>query len=124
MSEKQFVSIIARMVISVVLLICAAGIATADGQVDLLNLELKGGRLVGDSDTFRFTEGREIRILWTSDEAVELHLHGYDLSVVSAPGAPGEMSFTGSVTGRFPVTSHGAVDDGHQTLIYIEIHPR
>lgn len=101
-----------------------AGVPAGAGQTAALRLELQNGELVGESDTFRFTESEVISILWTSDRAVELHLHGYDVTVQAGPDAPGEMRFTGSVTGRFPVTSHSAGSGEHRTLIYIEIHPR
>lgn len=110
------------MVLLAIVSVMPAGAARAATA----SLTLEGGELVGDSDTFRFTEGDEIIILWTSDESVELHLHGYDLTVPVARGEPGEMRFTGSITGRFPVTSHGSTDSGpggHRALIYIEIYP-
>lgn len=124
--SRKIGTVAATVVIFMVLLALAAGIAGAAEPAATLRLELESRTLVGDSDTFRFREGEEISILWISDEAVELHLHGYDLTVPAAPGAPGEMRFTGSSTGRFPVTSHGSAggESGeHHTLIYIEIYP-
>lgn len=124
--SRKIGTVSATVVMFVVLLALAAGIAGGAEPAATLRLELESRELVGGSDTFRFKEGEEISILWTSDEAVELHLHGYDLTVLASPGAPGEMRFTGSATGRFPVTSHGSADGGsseHRTLIYIEIYP-
>lgn len=92
-------------------------------QAPTLELELRNGELAGDQDTFRFKAGNEFHIRWISDRTVDLHLHGYDVTTHAGPGEPGEMRFTGSVTGRFPVTSHGA-DGEHRTLIYVEIHPQ
>lgn len=112
--------------ICLVLLALAAGNTAGAGQGTTLTLELESGKLVGDSDTLRIREGEELSILWTSDEAVELHLHGYDLTTRAAPGVPGEMRFTASATGRFPVTSHGSTggeSGDHRALIYIEIYP-
>lgn len=106
-----------------VLLTLAAGAPAGAGQADALSVELRAGEVFGDTDTFRFKEGDEIRIRWTSDETVELHLHGYNLTATPGPGVPAMMAFTGTATGRFPVTRHAAGGD-HHTLLYIEIHPR
>lgn len=109
-----------------VLLALASAAPTGAGQAGAVGVTVEGGKVVGESDTFRFTEGEEIVILWTSDTAMELHVHGYDLTVPATPGRPAEMRFPGSIAGRFPVTSHGAAGDapdGHRTLIYIEIYP-
>lgn len=109
-----------------VLLALASAAPAGAGQAGAVAVTVEGGEITGDSDTFRFTEGEEIVILWTSDAAMELHVHGYDLTVPANPEAPAEMRFTGTIPGRFPVTSHGAAGDapgGHHTLIYIEIYP-
>lgn len=72
-------------------------------------------------------QGESVRLTWHSDEAVQLHLHGYDIELNLQPGQPGVMDFTARATGRFPVTSHGfgASHGGghHQGLLYFEVHP-
>lgn len=126
MPEKLLVTPMRTVVKFMVLLALGLAIQAGAEQATTLTLELQNRELVGDQYTFRFREGDQISILWNSDEAVDLHLHGYDLTVPAAPGAPGEMRFTGSTTGRFPVTSRGSAHGGsseHRVLIYIEIHP-
>jgi hypothetical protein len=126
MAQKLLGMIVETAAKSLILLALAAVMSAGADPETTVNLELEKGELVGGSDTFRFREGEHIDILWTSDEPVELHLHGYDLTVSASPEAPGELRFTGSITGRFPVTSHGSADGGpggHRVLIYIEIHP-
>lgn len=95
------------------------------GQPETVHIELKGGKVSGTTDTFRFREGEEVQLIWTSDATVELHLHGYDLAVTAGPGKTATMQFTAVATGRFPVTRHGEDGSGgHHALIYIEIYPR
>jgi hypothetical protein len=53
---------------------------------------------------------------------VTLHLHGYDLEIMAAPGTPQRMAFSAHATGRFPIEIHGSGRD--RTLIHVEVHPR
>jgi hypothetical protein len=74
-------------------------------------------------------QGDEVRVRWQCDEAVALHVHGYDLFVTPEPGKPLSISFSARATGRYPVTSHGfdhAGDHGRhgRALLYLEVQPR
>lgn len=71
--------------------------------------------------TVRVTEGDDVRIDWTTDEAAELHLHGYDIEVRAKPGRTVSMAFRAKTAGRFPVSAHNF---GHRILIYLEVYPR
>ncbi|MCH8136808.1 MAG: hypothetical protein IIB77_12575 [Proteobacteria bacterium] len=90
-----------------------------------IEIRIENRKLVGDQ-VIRLTQGQRVEIVWITDEAVELHMHGYDIRVEISPDGPATMTFTAHATGRFPVTSHGFGDEhghGHVTLAYIEIHP-
>ena len=52
------------------------------------------------------TEGDQVNLEITSDRPIELHLHGYDLTVEVEPGEPGELSFGATTTGRFAIEDH------------------
>lgn len=71
--------------------------------------------------TVRVTEGDEVRIDWTTDEAAELHLHGYDIEVRAEPGRTVSMTFRAKTAGRFPISAHNF---GHHILMYLEVYPR
>lgn len=91
-----------------------------------VEIRIENRKVVGDQ-VIRFTEGQRVEIVWITDEAAELHMHGYDIRIEISPNAPAEMVFTAYATGRFAVTSHGFGGEhghGHQTLAYIEIHPK
>lgn len=91
-----------------------------------IDVQIEHRKVVGDP-VIRLTEEQEIRIVWTTDEAAELHIHGYDIRIDISPDAPAEISFTAYATGRFAVTSHGFGGDhghGHETLLYIEVYPK
>ena len=91
-----------------------------------IELAIENRSLQLQDDTLRVTEGDTVELVWTTDEDVELHLHGYDIELNVSTDAAAVMAFEAHATGRFPITSHGFGDshDGHQTLLYLEVHPR
>jgi hypothetical protein len=79
-----------------------------------------------DPNVIRATQGAQVTITWTSDEAGSLHLHGYDIEFDVGPESAKTISFLANATGRFPVTSHGfggASGHGHKALLYLEVYP-
>jgi hypothetical protein len=54
-------------------------------------IEIKGGQPVGGVQDLTFQAGEDIRFDVTSDEAYEIHFHGYDVS--EEVEASGEVSF-------------------------------
>ena len=100
----------------------AAHDSTEPVQIDV---QIEHRKVVGDQ-VIRLTHERDVRIIWTTDEAAELHIHGYDIRFEITPDGPVETSFKTHATGRFAVTSHGFGGDhghGHETLLYIEVYP-
>ena len=99
--------------------------ARADGAV--IDVIIKERKVLGDN-VARVTQGDAVTLRWSTDEAVSVHLHGYDLKLSIAPGTPAEMNLEAFAAGRFPVTSHGFGDHGHDdeevVLLYLEVHPR
>jgi heme/copper-type cytochrome/quinol oxidase subunit 2 len=69
-------------------------------------LEIRGGKLVNDSDSLRVNQGDNVAIKVTSDKADELHLHGYDKEVELEAGVPVELSFKADKSGRFVIELH------------------
>lgn len=96
----------------------------SDG-VQRIEIRIENRQVLGDQ-VIRIDQGQTVRLLWMTDEAAELHIHGYDIRFEIAPDVPAEIAFTAHATGRFAVTSHGFADehsDGHDTLVYIEVYP-
>ena len=95
----------------------------------LIELEIKHRSILNNPAALRVKEGQKIRLHWTTDEKVVLHLHGYDIEISVSPGTTTEMTFEASATGRFPITSHGfgaAQSENHDdeyTLTYLEVYP-
>jgi hypothetical protein len=103
-------------------------IADADeGAVKRIELVISERKVQREEKTIRLTQGDSVELVWQSDEAAELHLHGYDISFEVSPETPAVVTFEAHATGRFPVTSHGFgghEGHGHEALLYIEVYPR
>jgi len=95
------------------------------------------GRQVDGMGVVRVKQGDRVRLSWTTDETVTLHLHGYDLMAKAVPGKTAEMTFTARATGRFAVSAHGFESGpwnhgktqgllGHleRPVMFLEVHPR
>ncbi|NQU60055.1 MAG: hypothetical protein HQ512_02915 [Rhodospirillales bacterium] len=89
-------------------------------------------RKVEGDGVLRVKQGDMVSLSWATDEAVDLHLHGYDIKQKVGPGKMVNMAFIARATGRFAVSAHG-FGDSHEhgllksretTLIYLEVHPR
>jgi hypothetical protein len=78
----------------------------------------------------RVNEGDVVTLLFTSDRALLLHLHGYELEWRVEPGTPASVTFTARLTGRFPVHAHDAGGRAHANanaetaLVYVDVYPR
>jgi len=91
------------------------------------DLPIEQGRLPEAKRLIRVHEGDVVRLRWSSDRPLILHLHGYDIEKRIAPGAPAEFAFTANATGRFSIEIHGSGDGnghGEAPLAVIEVYPR
>jgi hypothetical protein len=91
----------------------------------VIEVRIENRKVVAPNEAIRITLGAVIELRWTSDEAVKLHLHGYDIELHVRPDEPAAMVVEAYATGRFPVTSHGWEDGGHghDALTYLEVYP-
>jgi len=96
----------------------------------VFDLEIQHGRVPEDKRLIRVKEGDVVKLRWTTDQALVLHLHGYDIEKPVVPGAVTELTFTAYATGRFPLHVHAqgerAESAAHQEapLIDVEVYPR
>jgi hypothetical protein len=92
-------------------------------QLKIFDLALAAGGVARGYDTLRVQRGDEVELRWTSDRRITLHLHGYDIEAVVAPGAPAVMAFRAGIAGRFPVSEHGGGSRHERALLYLEVRP-
>ena len=106
------------------------GWATIANAADLtFDLKITGGRVAQSMRLVRVKQGDSVKLRWTSDRPIVLHLHGYDIEKKVEPGAVAEMSFLARATGRFSVEEHkpeakGGHSHGEAALVRIEVLPR
>ena len=92
----------------------------ASGRHEVLEIEIKEGRVASGAAVLRVHEGDEITIKIVSDRRDEVHLHGYDLHAQLEPGDTAVVAFTASRTGRFGLEAHSS----HLELATLEVYPR
>jgi len=112
----------------VALLLILAGSASAAELT--FDIRIEGGRVHDTMQLIRVHEGDTVKLRWTSDRPLTLHLHGYDIEKRVDPNVTTELNFTAYATGRFPIEIHGsgsgAGGGAHQgsPMAVIEVYPR
>lgn len=104
-------------------------LAFAQSSELVFDLRIERGRVPQSMRVIRAKQGDAVKLRWTSDRPIMLHLHGYDIEVKVEPGAVAEMAFLARATGRFPVEEHkpnpqGGHLHGEAALVRIEVRPR
>jgi hypothetical protein len=111
------------------LLLITAGLPALAAELTF-DIKIERGRVPDTMRLIRVNEGDVVKLRWTSDQPIVLHLHGYDIEKRVAPGAITELAFTAYATGRFPIHVHaqGAGAGGHARedaqLATVEVYPR
>lgn len=87
-----------------------------------LELQIAEGRLLGEPQSYRLSQGAQVELQLRSDRAGELHLHGYDLEAKVQAGLPALLSFRADHAGRFEMELHSKA--GHIDLGALEVQPQ
>ena len=113
--------------LAVPLYLSASPAQAADVSFDL---HVERGRVPANMRVIRVKQGDNVTLRWSSDRAIALHLHGYDIEKKLEPGTNADMTFSARATGRFPVEIHTSKASaaghahGEAPLVQIEVHPR
>jgi hypothetical protein len=111
------------------MIVGVAGLAAAQGAEVAFDLKIEKGQVAQSQRLIRVKQGDAVKLRWTTDRPIVLHLHGYDIEAKATPGAVTEMIFTARATGRFPIEEHkpnakGGHSHGEAPLVRIEVFPR
>lgn len=110
--------------LQLLLVLCFVVPTSYAGDAISHHLEIRNGHLQRDSDTVRVSHGDRVKLFWTADRPLELHLHGYDIVAQPSPGSTVVMDINAFATGRFPVTIHAqGAGDHHRAILYLEVIP-
>ena len=95
-------------------------------------IAIKYRKVDGNQKTLRVTQGTTVELTFTTDEAVELHLHGYDRLLAVEPTLPAVLRLDATIAGRFAIEAHrfggiapaaGTRRHAHVVLLYLEVYP-
>jgi hypothetical protein len=110
------------------LLLMIGSAASARAAELTFDLRIEKGRVAQNMRSIRVKQGDAVRLRWTTDRAIVLHLHGYDIEKKVEPGTVAEMNFVARATGRFSVEEHKPdTKGGHahgETLVRIDVLPK
>jgi hypothetical protein len=98
---------------------------TASAAELSFDVRIGHGRIPDSMRLMRVHEGDSVKLRWTSDRPLLLHLHGYDIEKRVAADAVTEFAFTAYATGRFPIEIHtGSAGREDAPLAILEVYPR
>jgi hypothetical protein len=100
----------------------------ADAAEVTFVLAISNGKVPANMRLIRVKQNDAVKLQWSTDKPVQIHLHGYDIERDLKPGVVTEMAFTARATGRFTLASHtdAAAGGGHShgdMLVTIEVYP-
>jgi hypothetical protein len=126
-----------RSIIGLRVLLAAAVLALSVGAIAIpaagaaeltFELHVANGRLPQNMRLIRVKRNDVVRLKWSTDSAMSVHLHGYDIEAQLKPGVVTEMTFTARAAGRFTIEPHirTSPSGGHahgDVLVTIEVLP-
>lgn len=91
-------------------------------------LAIANGRVPENMRLIRVKQNDVVKLEWSTDKPISVHLHGYDIEKDVKPGTVTPMTFTARATGRFTIEPHvGKTSSGGHThgdvLVTIEVYP-
>ncbi len=116
------------VIMCALLLIASLAGSVAQAEELTFDLKIEQGRVSPAMRTVRVKQGDVVKLRWTSDRLVALHLHGYDIEQTVQPGVVAEMSFTARAAGRFAVfrgvPKSGGAHSHEAPIVTLEVRPR
>jgi hypothetical protein len=109
------------------LALLAAPTAAGAAEVTFV-LAVSNGHVPENMRLIRVKQNDMVKLQWSTDKPMQIHLHGYDIEKELKPGIVTEMAFAARATGRFTVAPHvgQAPGGGHShgdALVTVEVYP-
>ena len=91
-------------------------------------MNIVNGRVPDNMRLIRVKQDDVVKLEWSTDKPMTVHLHGYDIEKEVKPGPVSQMTFTARATGRFTIEPHigKTPSGGHahgDVLVTIEVYP-
>ncbi len=81
---------------------------TGNGQPTIETVVVRDGEPVGGVAELEYDAGEQVRFRVSSNEADEVHVHGYDIEEEIPAGGTATVSFPADIEGIFEVELHGS----------------
>ncbi len=81
------------------------------------DVSIEGGQM--SPAEISVNEGDRVTLRVSSDEPMELHLHGYDVEQEVGPGQKARLRFEADLTGRFEIEDH----ESERELGVLQVRP-
>lgn len=104
-------------------------VSAADPVEQTFDLKIERGNVPAQMRVIRVKQGDLVKLRWTTDQPMTLHLHGYDIEHEVTPGAATQFAVKAYATGRYPINVHGLGEysqgssENEYTLVYLEVYP-
>lgn len=85
-----------------------SGALEPDVGVQEVEVSVAGGEVTPPPGRVEVTRGDRVRVTVSSDEADEVHVHGYELEGTVGPGQPFVVEFVADADGQYEVETHDA----------------
>ena len=118
-----------RRLRALVLALSLSGALTgADAAEVTYAMTIANGRVPDNMRLIRVKQNDVVKLEWSTDKPMSVHVHGYDIEQEVKPGTVTAMTFTARATGRFTVEPHiGKTPSGGHAhgdiLVTIEVYP-
>jgi hypothetical protein len=81
---------------------------SGDGRPSIETIVVRDGEPVGGIAELEYDAGEQVRFRVSSNEADEVHVHGYDVGEEILAGGTATISFPADIEGIFEVELHGS----------------
>jgi Cupredoxin-like domain len=81
------------------------------------DVSVKGGKM--SPDEISVDEGDTVTLHVSTDNSMELHVHGYDMEQEVEPGQESTLRFKADLTGRFEIEDH----ESERALGVLQVRP-
>lgn len=86
-------------------------------------ISIHNGHRQAGPEVIQAKQGDTLKLTMTSNQAAEIHLHGYDLHLHLKAGETDTLEFVAEHSGRFEYELHGTGSHGHAVLGVVEVLP-
>ena len=127
--KRNLVIATAGVVLSAIAAAAYLALPSAPAAELTFALKIEHGQVAPNARLIRVMQGDTVKLELSSDQRQIVHLHGYEIAKLVAPGKLTEFAFTANLTGRFPIHLHGGAEApagaAHEdVLANIEVYPR